>query len=475
MRPPPLAVVLLCGIALAVARHPLPLDDHFWHLSVGRWIVERGEIPWLDTFTFSVPGKPWVPHSIGWALLLQGIEALGGLAALRSLVGLLVAVSGLTLLELLLEKGGARYRLATWLLAPVLVAYLELAMPRPYWIPQILLPVLWLWIDRTLRAGDRDPLPGLGRYFAVAWLWAFGHASMVLAIAAPVLAASLDGDRRRRRHLLAAAGLAGVASLLQPNGPWVWLEIWNHIWHQPSVSGFVQEWEAPTLAGLTLVVNLILVLLVAITAAGRRQGPRWELAWGLLWLAGYLVNLRHLGLAVMAWAVLAMEAAAPMVADRGWFAEDAPPAFPRRDRRWIAAFAALLLGAHAAGFPGLGRKDVDQGELPTRELDPFFAATPLRRILYRFEWGGYVSWRTRHRVPCFMDGRLFLFGTGMIRDYLAILQGDPGWEAIFDRYAFDGVLLIENAACLDRILARPGWSEAPRPHPALRLLVRREP
>src|SRR4029077_5449020 len=36
--------------------------DFWWHLRVGRWMVENGRLPSTDLFTFTVPTHVWTDH-----------------------------------------------------------------------------------------------------------------------------------------------------------------------------------------------------------------------------------------------------------------------------------------------------------------------------------------------------------------------------------------------------------------------------
>ena len=38
--------------------------DFWWHLRIGRWMVDNGRLPATDIFTFTVPGHTWTDH--GW-------------------------------------------------------------------------------------------------------------------------------------------------------------------------------------------------------------------------------------------------------------------------------------------------------------------------------------------------------------------------------------------------------------------------
>ena len=478
LRPPPPLALFLLLVAAFLAWRPLPAGDLFWHLNVGRTVLEEGTIPWTDRWSFTSPGKSWTPHALAFDVLLGTVAAIGGLDGVRVLRGLLVALAGWALFALLWEKlrllpTGRRRLAATGLVALVVLGYLLMSRPRPHWVPLTLVPLAWIWVDRTLRAGaaTRVPLPSLPGYLLLVVLWANSHGSCILAVVIPGLAAVLDGQGRTRRHLLAAAALAGVGTLLTVNHFHVWAYL-AQLSVQPFGKDLITEWAPPGLGGPHALVQGVLLLLLGLAAWRRPGGPRWERLWALTWVLGYSSHKRQLGFALMAAAVLAAEAWADWRGSRAVPAPAGPDAEEvRRLGGWIlgAAGAAFLL--LAAGARPLPQPALDQGQLPSVALDPFLETTRHQRFFHRFDWGGYLPWRTRARVRCFIDGRVFLHGARGMYAYRAILEGRPGWEATFRGYDFDAVLLPGDEACTDRILTLGGWRELPPPAEGIRYLV----
>lgn len=467
-RPPALLGVFLVGLAVALLTRPLTGGDQYWHLSIGRWIVEHGRVPFQDPFSFSARGAPFTPHAVLFDLLLYGFERLGGgLAGVRLARALLPVAFGLSLYYALLRpRLGGRYRPAAYLTIAAVGASLDLAIPRPYWVPLILLPWVWRWIDRTLEAPEGEE-PGLGQFFLLAYLWAWSHGSMILALVAPGTALVFDGwsvGWRKTQRLVGACALAVVASLTTAHG----LGLWRYL-HTVSTnryherSGFVNEWMPPTLFGDTWEVNLVLAVFALLVAVGWRRGRRWQWVWTAVWTWGYLRFVRQLGLALMAWAVFAAEALdqrLPAGEDR-----EAP------DKAVLAVGLGALVALVALAPGSLPGPHVAPSVIPTRALDEFLATTDRRRIFHRFHWGGYIVWRSRGEVPCFFDGRVHVFGEKIHTDYQKILLAKPGWQEAFDAYRFDAVLIAREAPLWAALDARGGWEDRPFGDPSIRLAV----
>ncbi|HEY8812222.1 MAG TPA: hypothetical protein VIO86_06990, partial [Candidatus Dormibacteraeota bacterium] len=57
--------LLIGGVMLAILMlfmEGFQDPDFWWHLRVGRWIIENGKLPSHDLFTYTVPDHVWTDH-----------------------------------------------------------------------------------------------------------------------------------------------------------------------------------------------------------------------------------------------------------------------------------------------------------------------------------------------------------------------------------------------------------------------------
>src|SRR5436309_1309711 len=60
----PLLLALCVYIQLIGKTNDLLSDpDTYWHIGIGRWIIEHKAIPDHDVFSYSIPGAPWIPFA----------------------------------------------------------------------------------------------------------------------------------------------------------------------------------------------------------------------------------------------------------------------------------------------------------------------------------------------------------------------------------------------------------------------------
>src|SRR5438094_7524016 len=79
--------VLVVILSLFIGAEQDP--DFWWHLRIGRWMVENGRLPITDIFTFTASSHVWTDHEYLTEILMWLIYANLGLAALVAVFGLL--------------------------------------------------------------------------------------------------------------------------------------------------------------------------------------------------------------------------------------------------------------------------------------------------------------------------------------------------------------------------------------------------
>ena len=68
-------------------------DDIFWHLSIGRYIVENKTVPSSDIFSYPTLGALWIPFEWGWDIMnysLYLISGFTGISILNTIILLLI-------------------------------------------------------------------------------------------------------------------------------------------------------------------------------------------------------------------------------------------------------------------------------------------------------------------------------------------------------------------------------------------------
>jgi hypothetical protein len=79
------------------------------------------------------------------------------------------------------------------------------------------------------------------------------------------------------------------------------------------------------------------------------------------------------------------------------------------------------------------------------------------KVFAYYNWGGFVQYCTHGRLKVFIDGRAdMLYADQTFRDYLVVLNEEPGWERIVERSEADFVLWPLRQVSVPAKLAKSG-------------------
>jgi hypothetical protein len=467
--PPPAAagltawLFLLPGFAALVlpALRPPADADTFWHLRAGHDLLAgRGGV-FTEAWSFTASGRPWINHEWLAEGTFAAAERVGGEAGVVLLAALLLLAAGLLVARTALRAGVPAGVVSLGLVLAALVAG-DRFVPRPQLFTYVLLALvleraqalrgatslrglLVLPLAQLFWTNLHGPVPGL----ALSLLLVFGGAFPNLVL--------------RDRAALVALVLG--ASLAHPQGPRVLADSVQHLAGDGLYRRMVSEWlplldpvQAALLARPWTIGLAAAAALLALLALTRPAG-RGRAVWPLLLLgvaAAPFAAVRNRDL--LAFGVL------PALAGL-W------PAFGRVPRPvgWSAALGALALALAIAGG-AIGprawppRLSLDRTGFPV-EATAFLersGSAPLR-IVNAYDFGGYLV----HALPpgwtIGIDGRYFVYGEALVRDYLALRDAHPGSRERLTELGADLLLLRYPGADGYGALARqattwPEWS-----------------
>lgn len=452
----------LFAFASALSLQTIRSYDYWFHLRTGQLIAETGEVPSTDSYSYTVPGSPYVDVHWLHQLTLHAVYSLGGheavvlwkLALVTSLLALLAAL-----------VGPRRPVLAVGALTLALVVSADRFMPRPELPTFVLLAATLLAFDRFERRGGARLAP----FVAIALVWVNLHGLYVLGFA--VWGAHLFGELLRpallreplRMERLRPLALVGVAALavcfLNPHGVDAVLYPLKQLLmiggpEQRAAANLRSEEIAPLVTNFSRLSPLLLgafgalVLLsgAALLANRRRLRPSDPLLWvGFLLLA--LAAIRNMALFALV--------AAPMLVrnTNAWLdARELRPAAAARlhtvARLLPPALALLLLlltwdVARDRFFQRLGAPreaglGIMEAFYPVRAVDWIERQRPPAPLGHHMADGGYLIWRLYPDYPVLSDGRLEVYAS---RPEVLGLRGEPSFRRLDQKYRFGTVLL----------------------------------
>jgi hypothetical protein len=79
------------------------------------------------------------------------------------------------------------------------------------------------------------------------------------------------------------------------------------------------------------------------------------------------------------------------------------------------------------------------------------------RIFTTDAWADYLTFHFYPRQKIFVDGRCDFFGREMSEEYVQILKGHFGWDALMERYDFNAALVPSQSALASLLRLRQDW------------------
>ncbi len=455
-------------------RHMDLLGDSFWSVATGRWILEHGELPETDPFSFTAE-RPWIVHMPLSQIVFAWAEQALGVLGLE-LFGALTFTSALVCLWL----GHSRdplSRLLTWpLLILLVVVQADDLCVRGQLFGDLFVALLLLCLFR-LRDGRRvHALVPL----ALGSLWVNLHASAFLSIALPLafgfalaiaeprwlaqesVARRASSLARALRPWLTFAGLAALGLCVNPYGFALVRDLIGLM--RASSTAEIDLFQPPDFTSPKLLAGLgvgLAVLLLAVYRRSRKVGVPEALVLGVLLLAACAAR-RHEPLALaFAIAVVARD-----------LSEHAPRFLTGSDARRIAVVSGAVV-ASGISIYGLSADKDPWRDVPLDEARLIEEANLPDNVANIYHWGGFLDYVWSPRRKVFIDGRNQLF-EGRVYDDARRLDRLEQWPEVLDRYRINTVLW-QRGGPLDYALSiSPDWALVQRGRIAV-VYVRRKP
>src|ERR1051326_679172 len=168
------AAAAIYALLLVLGARLLNDPDVYWHIAVGRWMVEHRAFPHVDMFSATVAGAPWIAKEWLSQLLYAGAHAVAGWSGVVILAACAAAAGFALLADFLLQK------LAPLAAPPLVGAGFVLVAPHLQARPHALaLPLMVVWVGVLVNAVDHRRAPPLA-LLPVMTLWANLHGSFTL-------------------------------------------------------------------------------------------------------------------------------------------------------------------------------------------------------------------------------------------------------------------------------------------------------
>jgi hypothetical protein len=423
-------------------------SDTYWHIAVGRWILDHGAFPHTDIYSFTKAGEPWI--STSW--LAQVLYAIAfdwaGWAGPIVLAAAAIATAFALLAFHLGSRISARHSILLALAALLLSGSHLLARPHV-----LVFPVMVAWVSGLLRASERSEAPSFW-LLPLLTLWANLHGGFVfgLALVAPFAFDALwNADKPQWRMLAMRWAVLGVAALaaccVTPYG-WDSLLASRKILDLGELLRLIYEWMPADFSRFSPFEACILASIGGALYCGvKLTPPRIILVLGLLHMA--LSHVRNVEIfALLAPLVLLSPLASQFALEPARFGRLASPMIS-------AAVLATLLGFSTWAFAATHPFTPPANQAPAAAVD-VLKAHHVRRILNDLPFAGYFI---SLGIPVFIDGRAELYGEPFeMANYRAMqLRNVNILLDLLKTYDIDAVVLTPETPAVSFMDHEAGW------------------
>ena len=455
--------VLVYLLMFHVGKSLLNDGDTLLHISAGQWILQHGTVPFVDPFSHTMRGAPWIAHEWLSEVFLALAHQWGGWTGVVSLTALVFGLTMALFTRALLKHLEPIYVLLFAALAILMSAAHLLARPHI-----LTLPLMMAWSIELVRASDEKQTPSLWM-LPVMTLWANMHGGFTLGLAMTGVFAleTVLASRNKQRTLSVAKSwgifllLALLSSLITPYGFKGILFTWELLFNSSYAIDNISEWMSPNfhtfqslevwlLGGMALFIYqglrlpvLRLILMLGFVHLALKHGRYVE-------FLGLLVPLFVSAPLAEQWKLKRQGQQQLEAVDR-FFHKLAQPA-------GVVAAALALSGLLLFSFLVFTIKpiQIDNSAAPTQAIVAVQTAGLRGPVLNSYGLGGYLIYAD---IPPFIDGRADMYRTDFIKTYVQALslQETDSLQKLLSQYKIEWTLLEPGMPAVTLLDHLPEW------------------
>jgi hypothetical protein len=436
------ALLLVNGNAL------LNDSDTYWHIAVGKWILDHNTFPRVDAYSFTKAGEPWISTSWLAQVLYAGTYEIGGWAGPIILAATCIAGTFAFLAFIL----GRRIRS----IYAIMIALVALPVSSPHFLarPHVLaLPLMLAWANGLLEASERREPPSFWLLpLMVLWANLHGGFTFGLVLIVPFAFDALwNGEASQRGPLalrwIVFGACAFAACCATPYG-WGAILASRKILALGELLNLISEWSPADFSHFSIFEASVLALIAGSLYFGvKLSPPRIVLVLGLFHMA--LSHVRNADIFALLTPLVVLT---PVSSQFGLQPDRfGKTIFPIASAAMLVTVLGVSTWAVAANY----KFSPPAVQSPAAAVD-VLKDRGAKRVLNDLPFGGYLIWR---QMPVFIDGRAELYGEQFDMAYYRALQLKDvnRFVSILKDYEIDAVLLTPATPAAGLLDHLDGW------------------
>jgi hypothetical protein len=426
------------------------------HIRAGEIMLQNFSILRQDPFSWITPALAWQPYEWLSQVLIAGIYRFTGLAGTVVLFALLVSLTYLLLFKILKSECQILFAVAILLLVILSSHFRWLARPHIF---SLLFTVIWYFILESYVRGGKNylfllPLTMLfwvnlhGGFmigFVLCGIYWIGNVAEYSLSDAPE-----KGDRKRKLLLLSVVLLASlICALANPRGiggicyPFT-------IMSEKFQMDFIEEFRSPNFHQAHF-FQFVLYAILVVFAISKKKPTITEVILLIVFTHMALYSVRNVALcAVIGAPILARNTPSIRSAPRARWIEflrqkgDGIAAIDQETKGGWWPLIGIFIVIFCLSF-GKMHYQFPETQVPLKALK-FIEQVEIPGRMFNDEtFGEHIIYRLWPRYKVFYYSRHWMFGTERLKEYLEVVQLEPGWEDVIVEHGIDWFFIPAKA------------------------------
>ncbi len=472
-------LTILAGIFVFVNTHPIRPHDFWWHITIGREILNSGKIPIIDIYSSTASGQPYPSYQMFWLMdiVLFSIYKLGGPALVVFFQSLLITSAYAVIIWISKEVTNS-WRIAAFGVLFAAALGLNDWNVRPQGITLLLASLYLLAIFEYKQSNNWVWL----LVFPLGMLvWANSHGTFLIGIALigiwlgqelwDLIIIRLRREQTYRLSRLAVPGIVfavtSITCLVNPRGLGI-IDYIKTLTGNTAVQNLVTEWSPPKINTLIGAIFFTGVAIAAILFALSPKRP--NLSQLITFIVFGVLGLRTSRGSVWFGIVMAPILAGQLSSLIQKYQRGKNQTENKEGSRVLnVVFSIVILATSLVTLPWFkdalpfppAKAGLISYETPIRATQVLLEKNPPGELFNAISFGSYLIWAAYPEYRVFVDSRIELFPQRVWMDYLAISNAEGNWEALLDYYGVNTLMIspVEQPRLIVAVNKSGKWNE----------------
>lgn len=244
-------LVVISSMLVKVVTNLYKDSDPFWSIAVGKWISQHGTVPYIDYFSWTVNGKPWIAMEWLFCWLLYSIEQYFGYLFIPVMIFIVYLATAYLMFVMCRQLNQSST--SVWIFAVCMwsLVYYS-ATPRAYIFTFLFLAVMLYLLHFQENSKLYYIIP------LVFLFWINIQSSAILGVLMLFVEALIGSIVFNNKKIWPIACLSLLATLVNPYGFAVWTYVYDNLF-LPANKMYIQEWGAPNFNNYKILILYIVI------------------------------------------------------------------------------------------------------------------------------------------------------------------------------------------------------------------------